>query len=543
MLEDEEIDSCEGEDLENQMLTVALVKSVVDDGNHNVEKKDSPRYGLRKRRRPGDPASSESEEPDPKKTVPSIPTKEDPDAAAIQVEASSMELEVKVRAEVMEELDDKKQHDEEPPGTNTTDVTGQHAVKQEELLVSQTAKQDTPVHVAIKQDELPGSQTAKQDTLVHVTIKQEDTREASTDIEPSTTGGTRLELSGESMLKAEAPIAQGVPKSNINSKEEPIQPPKAPAEPAQLVVAPATTQVVASKEEPIQPPNAPAEPAQPVVAPATTQVVALTEEPIQPPNAPAEPAQPVVAPATTQVVASKEEPIQSPKAPAEIAQPVVAPATAQVVAVKEEPIQPPTTPAEISQPVVALAPATTQVVAPVKIQSKPVVAPQPQKPSASRLSAHLQTYTPSAPMPLNSGVPATKASSPPVEPALKEEELVPTSGAVPNPLSQSTPQPSTVLPRRYVTTESALPANAPEQSVPCPLLASVPCPLQMETPDVATERRVTISEPPVPTTRGRIFSVDLDREYYSRFLQSDSKHQKLIMNSLSLPCSFNFRLF
>jgi hypothetical protein len=88
-----------------------------------------------------------------------------------------------------------------------------------------------------------------------------------------------------------------------------------------------------------------------------------------------------------------------------------------------------------------------------------------------------------------------------------------------------------------VTTNSALPASAPEISVPCPLPASVPCPLQLEPPDVAADKRVTINEPPVPTTRGRIFSVDLDREYYSRLLQSDSKHQNLIMTSL--PCSFN----
>ena len=64
ILDDEEIDSCEGIDLESQMLTVALVKSVVDSGAQSGEKKDSPssRYGLRKRRRPGDATSGDSSE-------------------------------------------------------------------------------------------------------------------------------------------------------------------------------------------------------------------------------------------------------------------------------------------------------------------------------------------------------------------------------------------------------------------------------------------------------------------------------------------------
>ena len=68
ILEDEEIDSCEGDDLEEQMLNVALVKSVVDSGSQ--KKPPSPtRYGLRKRRRPGDSARAEPGESDPNTTI------------------------------------------------------------------------------------------------------------------------------------------------------------------------------------------------------------------------------------------------------------------------------------------------------------------------------------------------------------------------------------------------------------------------------------------------------------------------------------------
>lgn len=116
MIADEEIDSCEGEDLENQMLTVALVKSVVDSSsNHNAEMPESPRYGLRKRRRPCDTTSSDAEGADPKKTASSIPVNEDPEAAR--------EVGVVVKGEVKE-----KQHVEEPPGS----YASSNFVKQEE---------------------------------------------------------------------------------------------------------------------------------------------------------------------------------------------------------------------------------------------------------------------------------------------------------------------------------------------------------------------------------------------------------------------------
>eukprot|EP00980_Cylindrotheca_fusiformis_P004363 scaffold925_cov129-Cylindrotheca_fusiformis.AAC.16 len=62
MLVDEEISSTEGLDYENQMLTVALVKSVVDVTPNSENKECSPtRYGLRKRRRTGDSGSEHDE--------------------------------------------------------------------------------------------------------------------------------------------------------------------------------------------------------------------------------------------------------------------------------------------------------------------------------------------------------------------------------------------------------------------------------------------------------------------------------------------------
>ncbi len=84
-----------------------------------------------------------------------------------------------------------------------------------------------------------------------------------------------------------------------------------------------------------------------------------------------------------------------------------------------------------------------------------------------------------------------------------------TSGAVPNPLSQSTP-PTTVRP---VKAKIKVESSSTHPSVPCPLPSSVPCPLQPQPPEEQVERRVTIVEPPVPITRNRIFSVDLDRKY------------------------------
>lgn len=101
------------------------------------------------------------------------------------------------------------------------------------------------------------------------------------------------------------------------------------------------------------------------------------------------------------------------------------------------------------------------------------------------------------------------------------QNLVPTSGAVPNPLLRASP--TTVSAPRYTPKASTTPV-VKSKSVPCPLPPAVPCPLQPPsvtpasvepTPVVSTappveKKRVTIAEPTVPLTRSRIFSVDLD---------------------------------
>mmetsp|Transcript_39320 Transcript_39320/g.95147 ORF Transcript_39320/g.95147 Transcript_39320/m.95147 type:complete len:354 (-) Transcript_39320:797-1858(-) len=117
---------------------------------------------------------------------------------------------------------------------------------------------------------------------------------------------------------------------------------------------------------------------------------------------------------------------------------------------------------------------------------------------------------------------------------LVRQNLVPTSGAVPNPLlhTPATPVPA---PRVYAPKTSNHPgAKSKTVAVPCPL-PSVPCPLQLQSVTPAPvapvsvapapvpsapvpsseKKRVTISEPTIPPARARIFSVDLDREYCS----------------------------
>lgn len=96
---------------------------------------------------------------------------------------------------------------------------------------------------------------------------------------------------------------------------------------------------------------------------------------------------------------------------------------------------------------------------------------------------------------------APRASPPPQTRGL----LIATSGAVPNPLMHSTPPP--VAPVRSAQKAHAGTA-APAPSVPFPLSPSVPCPLEAQSAGVPPEKKVTISEP--PSTRTRIFSVDLD---------------------------------
>lgn len=91
--------------------------------------------------------------------------------------------------------------------------------------------------------------------------------------------------------------------------------------------------------------------------------------------------------------------------------------------------------------------------------------------------------------------------------------LVPTSGAVPNPLGHSTPPNASRPINTAMKSAPKLPTPAPSRSVPCPLPPEVPCPLPSQSaPEVQTDKRVTIADPPVSFTRNRIFSVDLDRK-------------------------------
>lgn len=99
---------------------------------------------------------------------------------------------------------------------------------------------------------------------------------------------------------------------------------------------------------------------------------------------------------------------------------------------------------------------------------------------------------------------------------VKEEVLLPTSGAVPNPLSVPIKSSSISTKKNGGSSANALSSNLPlETSVPCPLSNPVPCPLpppSIDDKDEVVEKKVDFIDPPVTTTRGRIFSVDLDRE-------------------------------
>jgi hypothetical protein len=148
------------------------------------------------------------------------------------------------------------------------------------------------------------------------------------------------------------------------------------------------------------------------------------------------------------------------------------------------------------------------------------------------------TKKPAAPRRKLKRPPKTKGASP-------KHELVPTSGAVPNPLSQATPSPAGI-PRPYVPRHpgSRAPlARPPATAVPCPLPTSVPCPLQpdsMGPPLVEKKKHVTISEPPVQS-RPRVFSVDLDGKFFFVLIVYQfGLHNK---TKYIISCSINFRLF
>ena len=107
-----------------------------------------------------------------------------------------------------------------------------------------------------------------------------------------------------------------------------------------------------------------------------------------------------------------------------------------------------------------------------------------------------------------------KVTLPPVSTQMK---LIPTSGAVPNPLSTPIDTGSSLLMPPPALHDAAEAPTSMSTSVPCPLQTSVPCPLppvsfQEKAADAPPpDRKVTINEPPV-MSRSRVFSVDLDRK-------------------------------
>lgn len=171
---------------------------------------------------------------------------------------------------------------------------------------------------------------------------------------------------------------------------------------------------------------------------------------------------------------------------------------------------------------------------PVAIQSKSFVATKPTVPLQTN-----RRQTASVPTPLN-------AAPSPIEPSLKEEELVPTSGAVPNPLLQTTPQPGLPPSNPFIVSRTA--GSNPQSSVPCPLPAPVPCPLQAENPDFVADKRVTINEPAASVTRSRLFSVDLDPSTFDfadlgADHQPDSERHDADMPVLQRDRAFSFEFF
>jgi hypothetical protein len=363
MLQDEEIDSCEGEDLDDQMLTVALVKSVVDGANQQ------PRYGLRKRRRPGDNSVTSSPESNSGKAVVKKIKEEDAVPSTGQGEAGRGDASGGGKAEVKAELDTRQPIPTPPTTKASPDKTAE-------------------------QQGIPGTQVVKGEAAPPLVIKQKEPPDA----QQASAGGDTI--AGTVTPKVEIPLGQG----------------------SSVVSGQIATTIMKSEVTAALPPKAPV----------------------------------------------------------------------------------------AAAPVAPSAPKRKPPLAPVKIESKPVVVARPKKAPASQTSTPRRAYASSVPTPLNPSVVTPKLKTvplPAVEPTLKEE-LVPTSGAVPNPLSMGTPDPPPAVPSAYAIT------TAPNKtSVPCPLPTSVPCPLQPNATDTPMEKKVTIIEPPVFQTRGRIFSVDLDRKY------------------------------
>jgi hypothetical protein len=389
IMADEEIDSCEAsgaDDIDDEMLTVALANSVVDTGSQKLKSPvGSPPRGsspTRKRRRPSE-------------------------TIAPPIEA----LKVKEEKDSGEDI-----------------ITTQQAIDQQANTPNPLGKIETGTDgVAIKAEEPPGNIPGS-----IAEFKMEDI--------PEPPGEAVLETRDETRVKIED--IQKEPCTVI--KDDMPEPPGDSIE-----------------DDMPEPPGVVLDDVVPAAKPVKQEI-----QVVQPP--------PPVA-------------VQKPVAVALQPKPVEAAKPKPVEAAKKKPSQPKNHP-----------------ILPAVAASVPL-APTPRARQPSKKQKH-SSYVPT---PLAT---ANKNSQP--RPVLKKEELRPTSGAVPNPLSRPI-QSYAALPARSSGTPP-LAACPPESSaVPCPLPAAVPCPLPppaaYEEKREPIEKKVTITESPV-TRRGRIFSVDLDRE-------------------------------
>lgn len=158
---------------------------------------------------------------------------------------------------------------------------------------------------------------------------------------------------------------------------------------------------------------------------------------------------------------------------------------------------------------------TQQLIAPnipIKTEPEPLIPLMQHEapPSSAAVLSRVQNKVKKTPSPKQENArQAPRPNSPTTSfQSVPMNSLLHSSRAVPNPLSQSTP-PHTSHPVKTKVKEDP-------NAVPCPLPPSVPCPLETPAPEEHLEKRVTIVEPPVPLTRSRIFSVDLDRKYLKK---------------------------
>jgi hypothetical protein len=430
ILADEEIDSCEAsgaDDIDDEMLTVALVNSVVDTGSQNSKS------------RAGSPPRSSS----PRSSSPTRKRRRPSDTIAEPTEALKVKQEKDSGGEIL---------------------TTQQAIDQQASIPNPLGKVETGTDgVAVKAEEPPGNISGSIAEVMMEDIPElpgeavlesrGDTRVKTEDIEGeacTVPGEAVLETRGDTSVKAEdieeelcTVIQDDMPEPPGDLIEDEM-----PEPPGDLI-----------EDEMPEPPGVVVDD---VVAAA--QEVKQEIQVVQPP--------PPVADQKPVAVALQPKPVEEAKQ------------------TQSKPTNHPILPAVAAG--VPLAPA-----------------PRVRQPSKK------QKYSSLVPTPLAT---ANACSQP--RPVLKEEELMPTSGAVPNPLSRPIPSytalPSQLLEARARSSGTPPLAACPPESlaVPCPLPAVVPCPLSpptYEEKSESSEKKVTITEPPV-TTRGRIFSVDLDRE-------------------------------